>query len=67
MAVPDFQTLMRPLLEEYAVGGERRIADVRAVLAKRLGLTEDELAERRTAQRPPLTAAVSRVRPTPRT
>jgi restriction system protein len=46
MAVPDFQTLMRPLLEEYATGGERRIADVRAVLATRLGLTEEELAER---------------------
>lgn len=46
MAVPDFQTLMRPLLEEYAAGGEQRIADVRAVLATRLGLTEDELAER---------------------
>lgn len=46
MAVPDFQTLMRPLLEEYAVGGERRIADVRAVLATRFELTEEELAER---------------------
>ena len=29
MPIPDFQTLMRPLLEEYATGGERRIADVR--------------------------------------
>jgi restriction system protein len=46
MPVPDFQTLMRPLLEDYAAGGERRIADVRAVLAKRFGLTEEELAER---------------------
>jgi restriction system protein len=46
MAVPDFQTLMRPVLEEYALGRERRIADVRAVLAAKLGLTEDELAER---------------------
>lgn len=46
MAVPDFQTLMRPVLEEYATGGERRIADVRAVLAERLGLTEHDLAER---------------------
>ena len=41
MPVPDFQTLMRPLLEEYATGGERPISDVRAVLANRLGLTED--------------------------
>jgi len=46
MPVPDFQTLMRPLLEEYAAEGERRIADVRAVLATRFGLTEEELAER---------------------
>ena len=46
MAVPDFQTLMRPLLEEYAAGGQRPIADVRAVLATRLGLTAEELAER---------------------
>lgn len=46
MTVPDFQTLMRPLLEEYAVGGERRIADVRADLAARFELTEEELAER---------------------
>src|SRR3954454_7289882 len=46
MPVPDFQTLMRPLLEEYAAGGERRIADVRADLATRFGLTEEDLAER---------------------
>ena len=46
MPVPDFQTLMRPLLEEYATGSERRIADVRAVLASKLGLTDEELAER---------------------
>lgn len=47
MPVPDFQTLlMRPLLDEYATGGERPIADVRAVLAMRLGLSEEELAER---------------------
>jgi restriction system protein len=46
MAVPDFQTLMRPLLEEYATGGEKRIADVRSALAVNFGLTEEELAER---------------------
>lgn len=46
MSVPDFQTLMRPLLEEYAAGGERPIADVRAALAARFELTEEELAER---------------------
>src|SRR5690242_19380836 len=46
MPVPDFQTLMRPLLQEYATGGEMRIADVRASLATSFGLTEEELAER---------------------
>jgi restriction system protein len=46
MAVPDFQTLMRPVLEEYAAGGERRIADVRTGLAARFELTEEDLAER---------------------
>jgi restriction system protein len=46
MPVPDFQTLMRPLLEEYAAGDERLIADVRTALATRFELTEDELAER---------------------
>src|SRR5436190_20808581 len=30
MPIPDFQTLMRPLLERVAAGGERRIAEVRA-------------------------------------
>src|SRR5438552_6547071 len=46
MPVPDFQTLMRPLLEEYAGGNERPIADVRGALAVQFGLTEEELAER---------------------
>jgi len=46
MAVPDFQTLMRPLLEEYADSGERSIAEVRAVLGTKFALTPEELAER---------------------
>lgn len=37
---------MRPLLEEYASGAERPIAEVRSNLAAQFGLTEDELAER---------------------
>jgi hypothetical protein len=44
--VPDFQTLMRPLLETLASGEERPISEVRADLAKRFSLTEEELAER---------------------
>ena len=46
MPVPDFQTLMRPLLEEYATGGERPIAEVRAALASKFALTPEELTER---------------------
>ena len=46
MAVPDFQTLMRPLLEELAPGDERPISSVREALAQRFELTEEELAER---------------------
>lgn len=46
MPVPDFQTLMRPLLDEYAGGNERPIADVRAALAAQFSLTQEELAER---------------------
>ena len=46
MAVPDSQTLMRPLLEEYADGGERPIAEVRAVLGTKFALTPEEFAER---------------------
>ena len=46
MPVPDFQTLMRPALEEYASGGERPIADVRAALATKFELTDEDLAER---------------------
>jgi restriction endonuclease Mrr len=41
MPVPDFQTLMRPLLEEYAAGNERPIAEVRAALASQFDLTPD--------------------------
>jgi hypothetical protein len=44
--IPDFQVLMRPLLEEYASGAERPTGEVRSSLAARFGLTEDELAER---------------------
>lgn len=46
MTVPNFQTLMRPLLEEYAADGEQRIADVRTALATRFELTGEERAER---------------------
>src|SRR3954454_3123531 len=46
MAIPDFQTLMRPLLAHYEDGEERRIATVREALAEEFGLDADELRER---------------------
>jgi restriction system protein len=44
--IPDFQTLMRPLLEAYVSGDERPISDVRHDLAVQFDLTDEELAER---------------------
>ncbi len=43
MAIPDFQSLMLPVLRESAAG-EVRISDVVSVLGKKLGLTEAELS-----------------------
>ena len=44
MAIPDFQSLMLPVLKESAAG-EVRISDVVARLGRKLALTEDELSE----------------------
>lgn len=46
MAVPDFQTLMLPVLQAYADGKERVSSEVRDAVAARLGLTTDDVAER---------------------
>ena len=43
MAIPDFQSLMLPVLKESATG-EVRISNVVAVLGAKLGLTEEELS-----------------------
>ena len=45
VAVPDFQTLMRPLLEFFAEGDERPIQEAREVLAERFNLTDADLEE----------------------
>jgi restriction system protein len=42
--IPDYQTLMRPVLA-CAVAGETRIGDAVEHLANQLGLTPDECAE----------------------
>jgi len=45
MPIPDFQSLMRPLLEAHADGKERLNRDLVAQLADQFGLTEDERRE----------------------
>jgi restriction system protein len=45
MAIPDFQTLMRPLLEVHADGSPRSTAEVRELAAVLLGVTEAERRE----------------------
>lgn len=46
MAVPDFQTIMRPLLDLHADGDEHEIATTRGEVADFFDLTPDDLAER---------------------
>jgi restriction system protein len=45
VAIPDFQTIMRPLLQAYADGLPKRIAEAEVELGESFGLTPDELAE----------------------
>jgi restriction system protein len=42
MTIPDFQTLMRPVLEELEDGADRPVAELRERLATRFALTDDE-------------------------
>jgi restriction system protein len=46
MTVPDFQTLMRPLLALADDGQAHAIADLRSALAEQFHLSEEDLAER---------------------
>src|SRR5207302_2906828 len=45
MAVPDFQSLMRPVLDQYADGRERMAKDVREAVAKALHLAGGDIHE----------------------
>lgn len=45
MAIPDYQSLMRPLLEVLADGGEHHLRDIRDNLATSFGLTSGELEQ----------------------
>jgi restriction system protein len=42
VAIPDFQTLMLPVLELAADGTEHSVLDAREVLAQQFGLTEQD-------------------------
>ncbi len=44
MAIPDYESLMLPLLEEVRDGGDYRIRDVRERLVGRFDLSEEDLA-----------------------
>jgi restriction system protein len=45
MAIPDYQSLMLPLLSEAATGGEMRVADVTDSLADKLGLNDEDRSQ----------------------
>jgi len=44
MAIPDFQSLMLPVLKE-SIAGEIRISDAVALIGRKLGLTEADMSE----------------------
>jgi restriction system protein len=46
VAIPDFQTLMRPLLQLHGDGGEKTQPELRHALSAEFELSEDELVER---------------------
>jgi restriction system protein len=46
MPVPDYQTLMLPVLKTFAAGEERRLGDAKEPLAREFRLSTDEIAER---------------------
>jgi restriction system protein len=43
MPVPDYQSLMAPVLGALADGGDHSLGELRAVVSERLGLTEEDL------------------------
>lgn len=46
MAIPDFQTVMRPVLQSVGDGESRSLADVREIVKDAFGLTAEERKER---------------------
>jgi restriction system protein len=54
LAIPDYQTLMRPLLEFAADGVEHSVAEAREKLASSFKLTEEERKELLPSGRQPV-------------
>lgn len=46
VTVPDFQTIMRPVLGALEDGKAKPTSDIRAAVAGRFALTQDELEEK---------------------
>lgn len=46
MPVPDYQSLMAPTLAALADGGDHSLAELRTIIASRLGLTQEDLREK---------------------
>src|SRR5690554_1749123 len=46
MAIPDFQTVMRPVLQAVGDGETRSLAEVREIVKDTFGLTDEERRER---------------------
>jgi len=46
MAVPGFQAFLRPVLDQYADGAERRARDLGGVIGSILDLSQPDLEER---------------------
>jgi len=46
VTVPDYQSLMLPVLQAVREGQPYRVADIRSAVAAALGLTDEDLTER---------------------
>mgnify|MGYP001459933034 CR=1 FL=1 len=53
MAIPDFQSIMLPLLEFASAPGEHSLTEARDQLAKHYSLTDEELSEMLPSRRAP--------------
>ena len=57
MAIPDFQSLMLPLLRSLADGSERSTQETLDALAEELGLTEADVTQPMPSRKAPLFTA----------